>query len=167
MDIPNVLTLPDERLRQVTTQVEVFDHQLEEQFRQLDAAMRNGPGGVGIAAPQLGIMQRVLVVDCTLAQRPCKNNGLLMMVNPEIISRSEASVLGREGCLSVPEWVGMVPRARSITVRFQRPCGEWVELNSRGFEARVIQHEIDHLDGVLFIDRVVSTGDLVRRMAKS
>jgi len=167
MDIPDVLTLPDERLRQVAAQINAFDNQLAEQFQRLDTAMRNGPGGVGIAAPQLGMKQRILVVDCTLAQRPCKNNGLLMMVNPEIISRSEASVLGREGCLSVPEWVGMVPRARSIEVRFQRPCGEWLELNSRGFEARVIQHEMDHLDGVLFIDRVVSTGDLVRRMAKS
>jgi len=166
MDIPSILTLPDERLRQIATPVETFDKPLQEKSRLLDAAMRNGPGGVGIAAPQLGLMQRILVVDCTLAQRPCRNHGLLMMVNPEIIDRSEATVLGREGCLSVPEWVGMVPRARSIEIRFQQPSGVFCELKSSGFEARVIQHEIDHLDGVLFIDRVVSTGDLVRRMAK-
>lgn len=73
-------------------------------------------------------------------------------------------MLGREGCLSVPEWVGTVPRARNITVHYQDVEGQRHEISSKAFEARVIQHEIDHLDGTLFIDRVISTKDLVRRM---
>jgi len=162
-----ILTLPDARLRQVAAPVEAFDSALQDVFQMLDRAMRSGPGGVGIAAPQLAIMRRMLVVDCTLARHTCCNHGLLYMVNPEIIESSQEKVLGREGCLSVPEWVGMVARAHSIRLRYQDITGAVQELDSSGFEARVIQHEIDHLDGVLFIDRVVSTGDLVRRMAKS
>ena len=85
---------------------------------ELEAAMSVGPGGVGIAAPQIGELRRIVVVDCTRAMRPCKNHGLLYMVNPEIMEKS-GSVLGREGCLSVPDWVGVVPRAKKIQVRYQ------------------------------------------------
>ncbi|MDQ6986581.1 MAG: peptide deformylase [Mariprofundaceae bacterium] len=166
MDIPPILTLPDVRLRQVAASVEVFDSAFQDVFQMLDRAMRSGPGGVGIAAPQLAIARRMLVVDCTLARHACRNHGLLYMANPEIIESSQEKKLGREGCLSVPEWVGTVSRARSIRVRYQDALGTWQELTSSGFEARVIQHEIDHLDGVLFIDQVVSTADLLRRLAK-
>ncbi|MDX8404266.1 MAG: peptide deformylase [Mariprofundaceae bacterium] len=121
------------------------------------------PGGVGIAAPQIGELQRIVIIDCTRAMRPCKNHGLLYMVNPEVIEKS-GSVLGREGCLSVPDWVGVVPRAKKIQVRYQDLEGAVQVIESKGFEARVVQHEIDHLDGILFIDRVVSTKDLVRRL---
>ncbi len=167
MNIPVILTLPDKRLRRAAKPVTAFDAGLQGMFQMLDNTMRSGPGGVGIAAPQLAINRRMLVVDCTLARHQCRNQGLLYMANPEIIEFSQEKVLGREGCLSVPEWVGVVARARSIRVRYQDVTGAVQELDSSGFEARVIQHEIDHLDGVLFIDRVLSTGDLVRRMAKS
>jgi len=122
-----------------------------------------GPGGVGIAAPQVGELQRVVVVDCRRSMRPCKNHGLLQLVNPKVTDGS-GNVLGREGCLSVPDWVGVVPRAKKIQVSFQDLTGSPCMIESSGFEARVIQHEIDHLDGVLFTDRVVSTKDLVRRL---
>ncbi len=125
--------------------------------------MRSGPGGVGIAAPQLGMPERMVIVDCRLGRRPCRNHGLLRLLNPEI-ERGEGQVLGREGCLSVPDWVGMVSRASQITVRYQDEHGQRQRLESSGFEARVIQHEVDHLDGILFIDRVVSVHDLTRRM---
>ncbi len=125
--------------------------------------MLAGPGGVGIAAPQIGELRRVVVVDCTRAMRPCSNHGRLCMVNPEIIEKS-GSVLGREGCLSVPDWVGVVPRAKKIQVRYQDLHGATQLIDSKGFEARVIQHELDHLEGILFVDRVVSTKDLVRRL---
>ena len=123
-----------------------------------------GPGGVGIAAPQIGELQRVVVVDCTRSMRPCSNHGLLFLINPEIVDES-GSVLGRAGCLSVPDWVGVVPRAKSVEVRYQDMTGASCQISSKGFEARVIQHELDHLDGVLFIDRVVSTKDLLRRLS--
>lgn len=159
----NILRQPDERLRQKSEPVTEFDDSLSAQFKELEQAMLAGPGGVGIAAPQVGLLKRMVVVDCRHSQRPCKNHGLLYMANPEIIERTEKEDLGREGCLSVPDWVGVVPRARRIVVRYQNKVGHWQDISAKGFEARVIQHELDHLDGVLFIDRVVSTRDLVRR----
>jgi len=158
-----ILTQPDPRLRQKCSEMTGFNSSLFALCDELEAAMTAGPGGVGIAAPQIGELQRVVIVDCTRAMRPCKNHGLLRMVNPVIVER-DGEALGREGCLSVPDWVGVVPRAKKIRVVFRNPDGEEVSLETSGFEARVIQHEIDHLDGVLFIDRVVSTKDLVRRL---
>lgn len=158
-----ILTLPDARLRRVSATVASFDDQLIALADVLQEAMQAGPGGVGIAAPQVGALQRLVVVDCNFAMRPCKHHGRLVMVNPEITAY-DGEALGREGCLSVPEWVGTVPRAKRISVQFQDLVGDVHTIESTGFEARVIQHELDHLDGVLFIDRVVSTHDLIRRM---
>ncbi len=162
--VRSIIVLPDARLRQVSQTVPTFDQNLIEQFADMEAAMRSGPGGVGIAAPQLGDNRRIMVVDCTVARHSCRNHGLLHLVNPEIIEHSGDDVLGREGCLSVPDWIGMVSRARIIRLKYQDMQGETYEMEASGFEARVIQHEVDHLDGILFIDRVVSTHDLVRRM---
>jgi len=164
--LPAILTLPDGRLRRVSEAVNRFDSELEQQFSLLDAAMRAGPGGVGIAAPQLGMNRRMVVVDCSLARHSCRNHGLLYMANPRILVSSEEKVLGREGCLSVPDWVGTVRRAKKVRVCYQDPAGLDCQIDASGFEARVIQHEIDHLEGILFIDRVVSTQELVRRMAR-
>ncbi len=158
-----LLTLPDERLRQKSQSVIQFDESLYKFVDDLEQAMLAGAGGVGIAAPQLGVLQRIVIVDCSLGLHKNKNHGRLIMVNPEIIAQ-DGEVLGREGCLSVPEWVGTVPRARQISVRYQDVQGKAHELSTKAFEARVIQHEIDHLDGILFIDKVVSTKDLIRRM---
>jgi len=126
--------------------------------------MRAGPGGVGIAAPQVGDNRRIIIIDCSNSLRPCKNHGLLYMVNP-VIESSSGESLGREGCLSVPDWVGMVPRAAEANVHFDDVFGKPQHITASGFEARVIQHEIDHLDGILFIDRVISGKGLIRRIA--
>jgi len=158
-----LLTLPDERLRQTSQPINHFDAKLERLHQVLEQAMLDGQGGVGIAAPQLGIFKRMVIVDCSLGLHKNKNHGRLIMVNPELIAQ-DGEALGREGCLSVPEWVGTVPRARRITVSYQDLQGKMHELSTKAFEARVIQHEIDHLDGILFIDKVVSTKDLIRRM---
>ncbi len=157
-----MLTLPDPRLRVRSEPVTRFDQQTADMLAELERAMRAGPGGVGIAAPQIGWPMRAVIVDCRLARRPCRNHGLLHLINPEI-EPGGRQVLGREGCLSVPDWVGMVPRATEIRVRYQDGSGQWQQLETTGFEARVIQHEADHLDGILFIDRVVSVHDLIRR----
>ncbi|TLS68165.1 peptide deformylase [Mariprofundus erugo] len=159
-----ILVHPHPLLRAVCPDVSEFTPQLEQRFAQLDAMMRAGPGGVGIAAPQIGWQQRMMVVDCRLSQRPCRNHGLLWMCNP-VIESATGSSLGREGCLSVPDWVGMVERAKSIRVTYDDMHGQRQQLESSGFEARVIQHELDHLNGILFVDRVVSARDLVRRLA--
>jgi len=126
--------------------------------------MRAGPGGVGIAAPQVGDNRRIIIIDCSNSLRPCKNHALLCMINP-VIESSDGEKLGREGCLSVPDWVGMVPRAAEARIRFDDVFGKAQQIIASGFEARVIQHEIDHLDGILFIDRVISSKGLMRRLA--
>jgi peptide deformylase len=108
--------------------------------------MHSFPGCVGLAAPQIGELVRVAVVDCSEHPRAVDPNGLMVLVNPRI-TWSEGAELGREGCLSIPELTGNVRRATSLEIDRKL---------SVGFEARCIQHELDHLDGILFLDRVES-----------
>ncbi|MFQ5356339.1 MAG: peptide deformylase [Mariprofundaceae bacterium] len=160
----DILCLPDERLRQQALPVHDFDAGLQALLSELETVMRYQSGSVGIAAPQIGENSCVVLVDCSASRRPCRNHGLLELINPEINSLEGEVVMGREGCLSVPDWVGMVPRSRQADITYQDRNGDKHQLQASGFEARVIQHEIDHLHGLLFIDRMVSTSDLVRRM---
>ena len=102
--------------------------------------------GVGLAAPQVGILRRIAVVDITE-----DHSGLLELVNPEITEK-DGEQTGREGCLSVPGRQGVVTRPMKIKVRFQDQNGDYYELETEGFEARAICHELDHLDGTLYID---------------
>ena len=149
-----VLTYPDPLLKQLSQPVTEFNRELAEFADHLIETMQAGPGGVGIAAPQVGNLQRVIIVDAS--SRPeCNPHGLLVLVNPEI-SKWKGMVKGREGCLSVPDFTGKVIRAEAITLQAHDLSGKAVTYNMTGYEARVVQHEIDHLDGLLFIDRVVS-----------
>jgi len=159
-----ILRLPDPRLRFSAQPVSRFDRNLEGFMGDLEGLMRQPPGGVGIAAPQVGNGIRAIVIDCSLSKHPCRNHGPLCLINPEITAFEGGEVLGREGCLSVPDWVGLVPRASRIHVLYRDLTGGSHDLEARGFEARAIQHEVDHLDGILFLDRMLSTNDLVRRM---
>ena len=120
--------------------------------------MRSFPGCVGLAAPQIGEMVRVAVVDCSEHPKAEDPNGLMLLVNARV-ARAEVHELGREGCLSIPDLTGNVRRATEIEVAGYR---------SVGFEARCVQHELDHLDGILFLDRVESlASDLfVRKVYK-
>jgi len=161
--VASILTLPDLRLRQPSATI-ATPTDINPLCQTLTATMMKGPGGVGIAAPQIGVLQRAIVVDCRQARHHCSNHGLLWMINPYIIEYY-GDKLGREGCLSVPDWVATVRRATKISLKYQDSTLQWHQLEATGFEARVIQHEIDHLDGILFIDRVTSTRDMVRRMA--
>lgn len=126
--------------------------------------MRRFPGCVGIAANQVGELSRVVVVD--LSEHPKAadaNHGLLQLVNPRITA-SEGAEVGREGCLSIPDYTANVRRALTISLEALTPAGEQLALESTGFEARCLQHELDHLDGLLFLDRVDSLGtDVFRR----
>jgi len=113
---------------------------------------------VGIAAPQLGLMSRVAVVDITGHPKAQSSNGLLVLANPRIVER-EGSAVGREGCLSLPDVTANVRRATRVVVEHAAGTVECA-----GFEARCVQHELDHLDGILFLDRVESlTDDVFRR----
>ena len=118
---------------------------------------------VGLAAPQLDHLVRMVVVDVTGHKKATTQNGLLLLVNPVIVETDGAEV-GREGCLSIPHLTANVRRATRIRVEARTPEGEPVSVESEAFEARCLQHEIDHLDGLLFLDRVDSlASDVFRR----
>jgi len=163
MAVLDILRYPDERLKQISEPVTEFNVELRQFVTDLEETMRAGPGGVGIAAPQVGHFQRIVLVDCTETRKPVPNHGFLVLINPEINSWDGMKV-GREGCMSVPDYTGNVIRAEKITLTALDINGEEYELESEGFEARAIQHELDHLDGMIFLDRLVSRNkDLFRR----
>ncbi|MEG1489194.1 peptide deformylase [Acinetobacter sp.] len=112
--------------------------------------------GVGIAAPQVYISKRVIIVASRSNPRypDAPEMDAVVMVNPEILEQSEVTVLGEEGCLSVPNERGQVTRAETIKVQYFTLQGELVETIFHGFPARIVQHEIDHLNGILFVDRL-------------
>jgi peptide deformylase len=157
-----ILTYPDPRLKQVSLPVERFDEALREFVRDLEGTRRAGPGAVGIAAPQVGRFERIVLVDVS-GKPKVPNHGRLVLVNPEITDW-EGFAVGREGCLSVPDYTGNVIRAQRISLSAFDEYGVQHVYEMEGFEARAVQHETDHLDGLLFLDRLVSRrNDLFRR----
>ena len=163
MAILDILTLPDPTLKQVSEPVTEFDDALRAFVDDLEETRRNGPAAVGIAAPQVGYFKRIVIIDCSSTRKPVPNHGRLVLVNPEI-THWEGYEMGREGCLSVPDYTGNVIRATRIHLVARDPDGQSVEFDMEGYEARAAQHEIDHLDGMLFVDRVVSRRtDLFKR----
>ena len=112
--------------------------------------------GVGIAAPQVYVSKRVIIVASRANPRypDAPDMPAAVMVNPEILEKSDNTILGEEGCLSVPDERGMVARAEMVKVRYFTLEGEQIETVFHGFPARIVQHEIDHLDGVLFVERL-------------
>ena len=163
MAVLDILAYPDERLKRFAEPVESFDEELRTFIGDLEQTMRAGPGGVGIAATQVDRLQRIVIVDCSVARKPVPNHGRLILVNPEV-THWEGMAVGREGCMSVPDYTGNVIRAERISVQSQDERGEPHRYDFEGFEARAVQHEIDHLDGLLFLDRLVSRrNDLFRR----
>lgn len=157
-----ILTYPDQRLKTECEPVVNFDAELHDFITQLETIMRAGPGAIGIAAPQVGRLQRIAIVD--LSDKPkVENHGRLVLINPEI-TEWQGMEKGREGCLSVPDYTGNVIRAKKIVLQAQDESGKPQEYHMQGFEARAVQHEIDHLDGMLFLDRLVSRhNDLFKR----
>jgi peptide deformylase len=163
-----ILLYPHSILKQTCIPVAVVDEEVRTLIRDLIDTMHAGPGSVGVAAPQIGVNLRVCVVDVSKSKLGKDNNhGLLIMVNPEILRQEGAAVM-REGCMSVPDYTGDVERAVEITVRFLDENGNVRTIESSAFEAVAIQHEIDHLDGLLFLDRVTSlkTGLFRRKVYK-
>lgn len=164
MAVLDILVYPDPRLKEISKPVVQFNDSLRSFILDLEETMRAGPGGVGIAAPQVGRLERIVIVDVS-GKPKIKHHGRLVLINPEIISK-EGSAVGREGCLSVPEYTGNVTRAKFITLRAQDEFGKAREFQMERYEARAIQHEMDHLDGLLLLDRLVSRRDLFRRQTR-
>jgi len=162
MALLDILKYPDETLKQISESVVLFDEKLLQFLNDLEETMRAGPGGVGIAAPQVGIFQRIAIVDVSIKPK-LKHNGRMILINPEIKTWDGMKV-GREGCMSVPDYTGNVIRAEKITLQAQNAKGELCDYECQGYEARAVQHELDHLDGLLFLDRLVSRRtDLFKR----
>ncbi|MBF0463310.1 MAG: peptide deformylase [Magnetococcales bacterium] len=157
MAILDIITYPDARLRDHAEEITHFAAPgVQQLIDDLLQTMASLPACVGVAAPQTGHSCRLLVIDCRNSRKPPpEQHGLLVVGNPEILSWSGMEI-GREGCLSLPDHTGNVMRAQTIRVRFQDRHGLEQCLDLSGFEARVMQHEIDHLDGKLFTDRIVS-----------
>src|SRR3984957_18714622 len=160
--IHEVVKWPDPVLAKPAAVVTVFDANLkklvEEMFESMYAAQ-----GIGLAAPQISISQRLTVIDVSFKKNPEEK---LALINPEIIDRRGKQV-EEEGCLSLPEIREKVQRAEWVKVRAQDVNGEWFEIEGEELLARAFQHEIDHLDGVLFIDRLSRLKrDLVIRKIK-
>lgn len=154
MAVLTILHYPDARLKRVSTPVEVFDAGLKSFATDLLDTFNAAPGCVGLAAPQVNYFQRIVIVDVT-SHKGITHHGRMILINPEILETS-GSMVGREGCLSVPDFTGNVQRAERIRLRARDVRGDTVEYDCQGYEARAIQHELDHLDGLLFLDRLVS-----------
>jgi peptide deformylase len=160
--IHEVVKWPDPVLAKPGETVTVFDAKLkrlvEEMFESMYAAQ-----GIGLAAPQIAISQRITVIDVSFKKNPEEK---IVLINPEIVE-SEGKQVEEEGCLSLPEIREKVQRAEWVKVRAQDVNGEWFEIEGTELLARAMQHEIDHLDGVLFIDRLSRLKrDLVIRKIK-
>lgn len=151
MSIKSIITLPDEKvLRQVSKPLKKVDGEVRGLFDDMLETMYDAPG-IGIAAIQVGIPKRMLVLDLAKDAEPRLP---LFVANPEIVWSSEELSDYEEGCLSIPDFYEMVQRPRDIKLRYLDRMGEAQELMASGLLATVLQHEIDHLDGVLFIDHI-------------
>ncbi|MEO6906485.1 MAG: peptide deformylase [Abditibacteriaceae bacterium] len=154
--IRSVVMVPDARLKTMCDAVEEFNSDLADLITDLEDTRASSPGCVGIAAPQIGVLKRVAIVDTSGHKKyGDASSGYLVLINPRLTQRHGRRV-GREGCLSLPDFTANVDRAEVVNVEYYNNCGEFCQLVARDFEAVVIQHEIDHLDGILFLDRVVN-----------
>lgn len=150
MSILEICTYPDPVLREHCCEVvDVSDEEIQKLIDDMVETMYAAPG-IGLAANQVGKPVQIVVIDL---QRPELEHGLLVLVNPEIVS-SEGSVSWEEGCLSVPDYFASVKRACTVTVRALDRNGKPIEVTGEGLMAVALQHEIDHLSGKLFIDRM-------------
>lgn len=157
-------------LRRKSSRIRRFDPALERLIADMIETMR-AHQGLGLAAPQIGVLQRVIVAELPAERKSQEETSrrpgiLYVLCNPEITFLSPEEQVGEEGCLSLAGWYGEVARAQAVEVRFQDPRGRRKKMRAEGFLARVLQHEIDHLDGILFADRVTDLSTLVRPLEK-
>lgn len=158
MAVRTIVKYPDPVLRRTTEQVKNIDDSIKTLIKDLEDTMYAAPG-VGLAANQIGVPQMVAVVNVL---GPERKDGLIVLINPEIIRR-EGEEEAEEGCLSVPGVWEVVRRAKLVVVKTQTLDGKTIELEGTGLLGRAYQHEIDHLNGILFIDRL---GVLKKRLLK-
>lgn len=158
MAIRKVLHSDDPRLRQKAKKIRQFIPGLKELAEDMLETMHHYKG-VGLAGPQIGVMQRIFVAEIP----PSRGNGsephpqsgnTYVLINPELVNVAENLVEGREGCLSIPTWVGLVERPEWVEIKAQDVTGRKIKLKVDDLLARIFQHELDHLNGVLYIDHI-------------
>ncbi len=161
MTLRTIVTLPDPVLRRKARPVTAFDKNLQTLIDDMIDTMREAPG-VGLAAPQVGISERLIVIEYAEEpegdgedeeERPPVKPKLFVMLNPEIVKTSKETVTGIEGCLSIPGLVGEVERFEKVQVKGLNRHGQPMKVKAEGWLARIFQHEIDHVNGVVFPDR--------------
>ena len=164
MAILPIITAPDLRLKKKAAAIDSVDDGVRRLMDNMLETMYHAPG-VGLAAPQIGFLQRVIVADVA---RAGEDPAPMMMANPEIIASSNELSIFEEGCLSLPEHFAEVKRPEQVTIRYLDYENEIREQEMDGFLATCIQHEIDHLDGVLFVDHISSLkrGIIMRKLSK-
>ena len=150
MALLEILTYPDPALKQVSEHVEEINSDVTALIQDMLETMYEAPG-IGLAAPQVGQLKRVVVLD--LDYRSGEERKPIVLVNPEIVF-SEGEILFEEACLSVPEYSAEVKRSEKVKVKGLNEKGEDVEIEGEGLLSVALQHEIDHLDGILFVDRL-------------
>jgi peptide deformylase len=141
-------------LKQRAKKIHRVDDAARRLVQDLTDTVESTPNGAGLAAPQIGVPLRAIVTHIEGKTRA--------VINPEIVEESEDEIEAEEGCLSIPGWYGPVLRKRAVTVRGLGPNGKSVKIKAEDFEARVFQHEIDHLNGILFTERMEDPGKLHR-----
>lgn len=156
MTLRTIVTLPDPVLRRKARNVTMFDKKLQTLIDDMVETMREAPG-VGLAAPQIGLSDRLIVVEyyendeAEEAEDEAKKK-VWALINPEIVKASDEKVMGVEGCLSIPNLVGEVERHEAIQIKAINRHGQPMKVKASGWLARIFQHEIDHLNGVVFTD---------------
>ncbi|MCA0301685.1 MAG: peptide deformylase [Proteobacteria bacterium] len=160
-----ILTAPDPRLKKKSDAVASVDDETRQLMDDMLETMYAAPG-IGLAAPQVGVLKRVIVLDI---DREDTKTGPLFMANPEIVEASDEDAVYEEGCLSVPEHYSDVVRPARVTVRYLDRDGKRQELACEGLLATCVQHEIDHLDGILFIDHIsaLKRNMILRKLLKA
>ncbi len=152
MAIREIVKTPDPVLRRKAHKITTFDKDLQALVDDMIETMRVAPG-VGLAAPQVGVSQRLIVIEYGDDEDENVPKKLFAVINPEIIQASEEKVEGIEACLSIPQLAGEVERHEKVVVKGLNRHGKPVKIKAEGWLARIFQHEIDHLEGVLFTDR--------------
>jgi peptide deformylase len=149
MAVLEIRKYPDEVLRRKTDPVTEFDSDLQKLIDDMIETMYAAPG-IGLAANQIGVLKQVAVIDISTKDA---ESSLIVLINPEIVNK-EGECDSEEGCLSIPNYTTVVKRAERVRVRALDRCGKPIEIEGNGLLARTLQHEIDHLNGLLFIDRI-------------
>lgn len=162
MTVRPIVLANDPMLRQKSKKVKDFGEALQVLIDDMVETMQ-AVNGAGLAAPQIGVLERVIVIQLPEDEEDPQSGKLFALCNPQIV-RADGEEAGDEGCLCLPGYTGEVKRATSVTVKAQDRRGRKVRIKAEGFLARVFQHEIDHLDGILYIDRVESP-DKIRQIA--